>query len=62
MTRKRRSRLKQAAEPVFDPGVVVRRVGDMVGRRTLSYHQLGMVAYLRGYYDAALERTGSSRI
>jgi hypothetical protein len=26
--------LEQAAEPVFDPGVVVRRVGDMVGRRS----------------------------
>ncbi len=25
--------IKEAPEPVFDPGVVVRRIGDMVGRR-----------------------------
>ena len=25
--------LKEAPEPIFDPGVVVRRIGDMVGRR-----------------------------
>jgi hypothetical protein len=25
--------LKEAPEPTFDPGVVVRRIGDMVGRR-----------------------------